>query len=44
MPQPAQNGAPAVPVRTPQQMLEQRRLQMQQMQQQQQQNNPQNPQ
>lgn len=45
MPQPVVNPAPAVPVRSSQQMLEQRQLQMQQMQQQQQQqNNPQNPQ
>ncbi len=41
MPQPVVNNAPGVPVRTPQQMLEQRQLQVQQMQQQQQ-NNPQN--
>ncbi len=40
MPQPVVNNAPGVPVRTPQQMLEQRQLQVLQ----QQQNNPQNPQ
>ena len=34
MPQPVVNNAPGVPVRTPQQMLEQRQLQVQQMQQQ----------
>jgi hypothetical protein len=45
IPQPAGagNGVPPVPVRTPQQMLEQRQRQMQQMQQPQQ-NTPQNPQ
>jgi len=40
VPQPGENGVPAVPARTPQQMLERRQLQIQQ----QQQNNPQNPQ
>lgn len=40
MPQPVVNNAPGVPVRTPQQMLEQRQLQVLQ----QQQNSPQNPQ
>ncbi|MFZ0337129.1 MAG: hypothetical protein WAL45_03795 [Terracidiphilus sp.] len=44
IPQPVISNAPGVPVRTPQQMLEQRQLQVQQMQQQeqQQQSNPQN--
>jgi hypothetical protein len=46
MPQPAQNSVPAVPTRTPQQLMEERQQQLQRMQQmpQQQQNNPQNPQ
>jgi hypothetical protein len=43
MPPPAVNNVPAVPARTPQQLLEQRQQQMQQMQQQQQ-NSPPNPQ
>jgi hypothetical protein len=43
MPPPENGGAPPVPVRTPQQMMEERQRQMQQMQQQQQ-NNPGNPQ
>jgi hypothetical protein len=44
MPPPEGGGAPPMPVRTPQQMMEERQRQLQQLQQQQQQNNPGNPQ
>ncbi len=44
MPQPVENSAPAVPARTPQQLMEEHQRQLQQMQQPPQQNNPQNPQ